>query len=59
MAPKLWYAWDEELPRGYRCSAAGGIVYRTRIEKGTTVVEPLYRAGVMVRCGGDWRSSRR
>jgi hypothetical protein len=57
--PKLWYAWNEKLPRGYRCSAADGIVYLTHIEKGSTVVEPLYRAGVMVRCGGDWRSSHR
>jgi len=56
---KLWYAHDESLPTGYRCSAANGLVYRTREEKGSTVVEPLYRVGQLVRCGGDARSSYR
>ena len=57
--PKLWYAYDETLPSGYRCSGANGTVYRAREEKGATVVEPLVRSGQLVRCGGDARSSYR
>lgn len=56
---KAFYAWDEKLPFGYKCSAANGLVYRTRVEGGATVIEPLTREGVLVRCGGDERSSYR
>ena len=56
---KNWYAYDENLPDGYKCAAADGPVYRTRVEKGATVIEPLVRGGVIVRCGGDERSSHR
>jgi hypothetical protein len=37
---KLFYAWNEQLPDGYRCSGADGLVYRTRMENGATVVTP-------------------
>lgn len=56
---KTWYAYNEKLPDGYKCSAADGPVYRTRIEKGAIVIEPLIRDGVTVHCGGDERSSHR
>lgn len=56
---KTWYAYGEKLPEGYKCSAADGPVYRTRIEKGATVIEPLIRGGATVHCGGDERSSHR
>ncbi|MEO9228122.1 MAG: hypothetical protein ABI216_04075 [Devosia sp.] len=56
---KTWYAYNEKLPDGYKCSAADGPVYRTRIDKGATVIEPLVRGGVIVHCGGDERSSHR
>ena len=56
---KTWYAYNEKLPAGYKCSAADGLVYRTRIEKGATVIEPLVRDGVIVHCGGDETSSHR
>ena len=56
---KTWYAYGEKLPEGYKCSAADGPVYRTRIEKRATVIEPLVRGGIMVHCGGDERSSHR
>lgn len=55
-AEKTWYAYGEELPDGYKCAAADGPVYRTRIESGVTVIEPLVRGGIIVRCGGDDRS---
>lgn len=54
-----WYPYGQKLPDGYKCSAADGPVYRTRTEKGATVIEPLIRGGVIVRCGGDQRSSHR
>jgi len=54
---KLFYAWNEQLPDGYRCSAANGVVYRTRVDGGATVIEPLKRDGFLVRCGGDKNSS--
>lgn len=54
---KLFYAWDEKLPDGYKCSAANGLVYQTRLESGATVIEPLTRDGFLVRCGGDKNSS--
>lgn len=50
--PKLWYAEGEKLPPGYKCLSAGGEVYRTRIEGGATVIDPLYRSGQLVRCAG-------
>ena len=56
---KTWYAYNEKLPDGYKCSAADGPVYRTRIEKGATVIEPLLRGGVIVHCSGDEPSSHR
>ena len=55
---KTWYAYGEKLPDGYKCSAVDGPVYRTRVEHGATIVEPLTRDGVMVRCGGERGSSR-
>jgi len=57
--PKTYYAYGEPLPAGYRCSGAGGMVYRTYEKNGSTVVDPLMAAGVQVRCGGDERSSYR
>jgi hypothetical protein len=56
---KTYYAYGEPLPAGYRCSAAGGMVYRTLQEHGTMKIDPLVVGGVAVRCGGDWRSSNR
>ena len=56
---QLFYAWNEKLPEGYKCSAANGLVYRTRLEGGATVIEPLRRDGFLVRCGGDENSSYR
>lgn len=56
---RTWYAYNEKLPHGYKCSAADGPVYRTRTEKGAAVIEPLVRRGTIVRCGGDERSSYR
>lgn len=56
---KTWYAYGEKLPDGYKCSAADGLVYRTRVENGATAIEPLIRDGMIVRCGGDERSSHR
>lgn len=56
---KVFYAWDEKLPDGYRCSGANGLAYRTRMENGAAVIEPLVAGGVTVRCGGDARSSYR
>lgn len=53
---KTWYPYGEELPDGYKCAAADGPVYRTRIQSGVTVIEPLVRGGTIVRCGGDDRS---
>lgn len=56
---KTFYAYDEPLPEGYKCSGAGGSVYRTRSEGGAVVLDPLYVGGQLVRCGGDESSSIR
>lgn len=55
-AEKTWYPYGDELPHGYKCAAADGPVYRTRVENGVTAIEPLVRGGIIVRCGGDDRS---
>lgn len=56
---RTYYAYGDPLPEGYRCSGAGGMVYRTHEKNGSTVIDPLVFAGVQVRCGGDDRSSYR
>ena len=57
---KRWYAYNEPLPAGYKCSGADGLVYRTtRSPDGAKVLEPLMVGGAIVRCGGDWSSSHR
>jgi len=56
---KTYYAYGEPLPAGYKCSGAGGPVYRVVERAGVSVVDTLTVAGVMVRCGGDERSSYR
>jgi hypothetical protein len=59
-AAKLFYAYDEALPSGYRCSAADGYVVKTSKQPdGATSLEILQRKGRLVRCGGDNRSSHR
>ena len=57
--PVLFYAWNEKLPDGYVCGGADGVVYRRRVVDGVVSIEPLYREGRLVRCGGDWDSSVR
>jgi hypothetical protein len=57
---KRWYAYNEPLPAGYKCSGADGLVYRTTpAADGAKVLEPLMVGGAIVRCGGDWSSSHR
>jgi hypothetical protein len=59
-AGKLFYAYNEALPSGYRCSAADGYVVKTSKQPdGSTSIELLQRNGQVVRCGGDARSSHR
>lgn len=57
--PVLFYAWNEKLPDGYVCGGADGVVYRRRVVAGAVSIEPLYRDGHLVRCGGDRDSSVR
>lgn len=60
VSARVWYAYGEPLPVGYKCSSAGGPVYRTfHLADGSVAVDPLIRDGQVVRCGGDERSSLR
>ena len=55
-----WYAHNEPLPTGYKCSGADGIVYRMmKSADGSLRLEPLMAGNDVVRCGGDWQSSHR
>jgi hypothetical protein len=57
---KHWYAYNEPLPAGYKCSGADGLVYRAvPSADGAKVLEPLMADGEIVRCGGDMNSSHR
>jgi hypothetical protein len=55
-APKR-YAYGEALPSGAKCSGANGIVYMTRQEHGSTVIEPLLEQGRPVTCAGTYSSA--
>ncbi len=60
ISSKLFYAYNETLPPGYKCSGADGYVYKTsELPDGSTGIEILQRDGQMVRCGGDQQSSHR
>lgn len=54
-APKR-YAYGEALPSGAKCSGADGIVYMTRKDHGSTVIEPLLEHGQPVTCAGTYSS---
>jgi hypothetical protein len=57
---KRWYAYNEPLPAGYKCSGADGMVYRAvPSADGAKVLEPLMAGMEIARCGGDSRSSHR
>jgi hypothetical protein len=56
---KTYYAYGEPLPPDYKCAGVGGPVYRILDKAGVSVIDTLTVAGVMVRCGGDERSSYR
>jgi len=56
---KVHYLYGEALPDGYKCSGAGGTVYRMSARDGVTELEVLKVGGVVVTCSGDRRSSIR
>jgi hypothetical protein len=56
---KTHYVYGEALPAGYKCSGAGGSVYRVSTHNEVTEFEVLKLGGVVVSCNGDVRSSIR